>query len=175
MAVSRSARKPGRVVRFIDTSQHPQRVDADDSEAAAVLSTLVFECEEKNAMMPSQKPNTIERTQRAHRRRRSRLLNFFGSENFTTPTESSSIAINPVPKQVNLPSHMHASQFRSRSSSNFAVRPNSDNGTGKPACGHAAAPGFRRMYGLQWVGHRVTVGHRSSPMPRCIDPLTYVR
>jgi hypothetical protein len=110
MAVSRAARKPGRVVRFIDTLQHPQRVDADDSEAAAVLSTLVFECEEKNAMMPSKKPNTIQRTQRAHRRRRSRLLNFFGNENFTAPTPPTSIATNPVPEQVNLPSPMHASQ-----------------------------------------------------------------
>jgi hypothetical protein len=110
MAVSRASRKPGRVVRFIDTSQHPQRVDADDSEAAAVLSTLVFECKDKNAMMPSKDPNTIRSTQRPHRRRRSRSLILFGSENFTAPTPSSSIATNPIPKQVNFPSRLHASQ-----------------------------------------------------------------
>jgi hypothetical protein len=110
MAVSRAARKPGRVVRFIDALQNPQVVDADDSEAAAVLSTLVFECEEKNAMMPSKKGTTIPRTQRAHRRRRSRLLNFFGSENFTASSPPTSIATNPVPLQVNLPSPMHACQ-----------------------------------------------------------------
>ena len=57
MAVSRAAQKPARVVRFVDTLQHPQKVDADDSKAAAVLSTLVFECGDKNATMPITKQN----------------------------------------------------------------------------------------------------------------------
>ena len=108
----RAARKPARVVRLIDTIEHPERVDADDSEAAAVLSTLVFECGEKKAMMPPKKPNTVERTQRAHRRRRSRLLNLFGSQDFAAPTPPSSYALNSLSNEVNLPPPMLASSFR---------------------------------------------------------------
>ena len=107
MAVSRAARKPARDVRFVDTLQHP--VDADDSEAAEVLSTLVFECGEKNAMMPSKKHNTIARTQRAHLRRRSCMLNLFGSENFTASTPPVCIALDPLSQQVSPSPPMHAS------------------------------------------------------------------
>lgn len=100
MEVSRAARQDVRAEVLVDTLQQ-LRVDADDSEAAAVLSTLVVRCGDKNAQPPSTKKTTIVATQRPNCRRSSRL-------NYTPPTTSESVAPTPIAKKVSPRSRLHA-------------------------------------------------------------------
>lgn len=100
--MSRTAREHARVVHFANTFQQLCRVDADDFEAAALLSNSVLRWTQKNATMPTTKQDTVVATQRAHCRRNSRLLHMFRIENHTPNAPSKNIAHNPPAKQVNL-------------------------------------------------------------------------
>jgi hypothetical protein len=113
MAMSRAARKRARVVHISNIFPMSTRVDADDSEAAAVLSNLVSQCGEERPTTVLTKLNKIEAPHREHCRRSSRLLQFFRSQNFMASGSSFSIDHKPPANKVNLLSMMSASDFRS--------------------------------------------------------------
>ena len=77
--MSLTTRNHARVVKFTNILQQPCRVDADDSEATAVLSNLVLQCGEKNGTPPFTQQNTDVATQHAQCRHSSHLLHFFMS------------------------------------------------------------------------------------------------
>ena len=104
MEVSRAARQHVRAEVLVDTLQQSRLVDADDSEAAAVLSTLVVRYGDKNA----QPPSTIVATQRTNCRRSSRLNHLEGTSNYTPPTTSESVAPTPIAKKVSPRSQLRA-------------------------------------------------------------------
>lgn len=98
----RAARKRARVVHISNLCPQTHTADADDSEAAAVLSNLVAHCGSEIAMPKSTKLDTFAPPQRTHCRRSSRLLQFFRSENYLTGSPSSHIVHKPCANQVNL-------------------------------------------------------------------------
>jgi hypothetical protein len=119
MAMSRAARKRAGVVHISNICPQMPTVDADDSEVAAVLSTLVSQCGDGNAMTTSTKFNTFVALQQTRCRRSSRLLQFFRSENYQPDSPSSHIAHKPPAKQVNFLKLACASNSRSCRASNF--------------------------------------------------------
>ena len=80
MAMSRAAWATARVNSMADTFEPLCRVDADDSEAAQVLSNLVLQCTEKNESTSTTKQDTFDTPQPTDCRRSSRLLQMFKIE-----------------------------------------------------------------------------------------------
>ena len=101
--MSRATRNRARVVHISSLCLGTPSVDADDSEAAAVLSNFVSHCGEGNAMPTSTKLNPLVAMQHGQCRRSSRLLQFFRSENYQKTPPSSDILHKPPATQVILP------------------------------------------------------------------------
>lgn len=118
-AMSRAARKRARVVHISNICRETPTVDADDSEAAAVLSNLLSQCVEGSAMPTSAKVDTFVAMQRSQCWRSSRLLQFFRSENYQPGYLSRDIVHKPLATQVNLPKPKCASNSRSIRASNL--------------------------------------------------------
>ena len=112
-AMSRSARKHARVVRISDIFPMSTRVDADDSEAAEVLSNLISLCGDARATTMSTNVNKVEAPHTEHCRRSSKLLQFFRSQRHTASGPSRHIEEKPPANEVNPLSTMCASDFRS--------------------------------------------------------------
>jgi hypothetical protein len=103
MGMSRAARATGRVVKFADTFQPSCGVDADDDEAAQVLSNLVLQCTHKNASTSTRNQDTFEAPQAAQCRRSSRLLQMFKNEELKASEASRNKVENPSAPQVSRP------------------------------------------------------------------------
>ena len=101
--MSRAARKRARVVHLADIRR---RGDADDSEAAALLSNLVSQCAEENATTSSSKVNPFwAQNERTDYGRSSSLLHFLRSENHTASGSGAHNDVNPPANQVSPPCH----------------------------------------------------------------------
>lgn len=117
----RAARKRCKVVHISSICPETPTVDADDSEAAAVLSNFVAHCGEENAEPTSTILIPLEATQPAQCRRSSSLLRLFRSENYQSAPPSSDIVHKPPATQVNLPKPKCASSSLSIRASDCCV------------------------------------------------------